>query len=574
MRKILTLILSLLLSICAIGLIACGGKEADGGDPKCSHVWDSGKITTQATKTTDGVLTYTCTLCEGSKTESYKLKAPTATETYTARQKVASENVEGYNFSFSLGANLSSFGLGANVSGTYEGKYRNNKTTNDETFFRKMSGELFFDNTTYSYTAGDKKIRIDCDNNNTPEKASIMPNNDEGFFVNKAVVNLVNSIQTSYITEVEIDNVSTPYNFVATLNFGANAPLLSKITNILGNFGTKIAFKNVAFVNPAAIPIHFNIDEDGRLNNFEVELNFTIATKLANIEVFLTYKQSDASSPISVPNISGLSVDKTKISSDIATINQAILAVKNSNTYSLDAVAKNEFDPAWNKLAIVDSYTARLYKNKVDNNVWFNHSYEFKAHHEEDGAEKYAYTIGNIQDGSTYLVSRKGTNVTTPISNVSADSQFDYLLSAFSFNANNIDCISSVASGNTTVYKIHLNNQSAVSVQDKVLDIVNSNDASGVVDVNNYMSNQITIKKAVFVVTIVNGALSSIKVETDLKYNPIAGDYTDYNVTLTNVLELNVNKHLSKAQEYVAPAKSEGNILQTNTLDANKFYIL
>ena len=37
---------------------------------KATHKWDSGKITTEATHTTDGVMTYTCTICKYSKTET------------------------------------------------------------------------------------------------------------------------------------------------------------------------------------------------------------------------------------------------------------------------------------------------------------------------------------------------------------------------------------------------------------------------------------------------------------------------------------------------------------------------
>ena len=66
-------------------------------------------------------------------------------------------------------------------------------------------------------------------------------------------------------------------------------------------------------------------------------------------------------------------------------------------------------------LATVDKYTGRLYKNTIEENVWFNHSYVYKAHHEEDGAETYKYTVGNIQDGSVHLVSRKGKNDITPV---------------------------------------------------------------------------------------------------------------------------------------------------------------
>ncbi|MCD7844234.1 MAG: bifunctional metallophosphatase/5'-nucleotidase, partial [Clostridiales bacterium] len=62
----------------------------------CSHVWDEGTVTTEATETEDGVMTYTCTVCGETKTEAIPatghnyvavVTAPTCTEqgytTYT-----------------------------------------------------------------------------------------------------------------------------------------------------------------------------------------------------------------------------------------------------------------------------------------------------------------------------------------------------------------------------------------------------------------------------------------------------------------------------------------------------------
>ena len=565
MKRFLGLVLLMVVGICSVIFTGCGG---------CNHVWNDGTIVTRATKTRMGEIEYVCDVCKETKQESYKLKAPTAAQTYSARQDVVNDNVEGYDFKFSLGADLSILGLGTSIQGNYEGQYRNNKTTNAETFYRKSSGALFFDSAVYSYTVGDNKVRIDLDEDNVPEKISILPNSDyENFFINKTVVSLVDAIKTEYISKVEIANNSSSYDFAAKLNFSANVPILSTFTKVLGSFGTKISFKNVEFVNPAAVPINFSIDEKGKLNDFELELEFEISIKMAKVLVFLRYEQTGSNSTIQIPNINGLSMDSEKINADVATINQAINAVKNSDTYSIDAVAKNEFDPAWNKLATVDKYTARLYKNKVDENVWFNHSYEYKAHHEDDGAEKYAFTIGNITDGSTHIISRKGSNKANTISEVSADTQFDYLTSTFVLNTSDIDCIYSTTTDNTSVYNVHLNKSAALSIQDKVLSIVNSNDEQGVVDVNNYMNSQVIIKKAVFVITITDGVLESISIETDLKYNPVDGEYTDYNITLTNVLELKINKELNKAKEYIAPDKVEGNILQDALINA-KYYIL
>ena len=241
MKKLLLVALCVIIALCSLSVISCGNP--------CNHTWDEGAITTKATKLKDGTITYTCSLCEETKNESYKLVAPTAAQTYSARQKVVNENVEGYDFTFSLGANLEILGLAPSVSGNYSGKYRNNKSTNQETFLRKTSGALFFDSSALSYSSGNSKIRLDADENGIIEKASVLSNDDKGFFINKTIVSLVNAIHESHLSTPRIDDLSTPYDFVSTLNFGANSSLLNDITSLLGKFGTKIAFKEVKFTN-------------------------------------------------------------------------------------------------------------------------------------------------------------------------------------------------------------------------------------------------------------------------------------------------------------------------------------
>ncbi|MBQ8414732.1 MAG: hypothetical protein IJX58_05780 [Clostridia bacterium] len=62
---------------------ACEGDEADRGCDdiidKAEHAWNDGEITTPATVESDGIKTFTCTVCAQTKTESIQLKT-TVTE--------------------------------------------------------------------------------------------------------------------------------------------------------------------------------------------------------------------------------------------------------------------------------------------------------------------------------------------------------------------------------------------------------------------------------------------------------------------------------------------------------------
>ena len=595
MKRKLLILLATLMCICtALGaLTACGGshehtfstnwsKDANTHYHACtvsgcneradetSHTFDDGVITKFATKTSDGEKTFTCEICNQIKKEVVKFVAPTAAQVYTARQKVVEQSVEGYNFAFKLGCDLSVLGLGASVDGTYAGQYRLNETTNEEQFKRTTSGLLFFDSTAYTFTKNSQKIKLVAKDDGTIKKCSVMQAEEaDSFFINKAVSSLVDAIKQSNINNVKISN-SNEYDFACSLDFGANHPIISKFTSLCSKFGTKVAFKNVSFTNPTAIPFYFNINEDGELEDFMLNLDISVKIKAVKVTVSIQYAQQGASTAIAIPTYNGLITNETEISNELSTINSSFNTLKNSNTYSIDMEAKNEFDPAWNKLAIVDKYTGRLYKNTVDQNVWFNHSYQYKAHHETDDSETYKFTLGNINDGSIYLISRKGKNVVTEATGYSADTQFDYMTAPFIFEASSIDCIEKVIDDDKTTYSLHLNNACATSIQTKILEIINSNDAEGVLDVNNYINSDITIKDAEVIVVYVDGELTEISIKTDIKYNPVDGDYVDYNITLTNELNLLINDKITKAQDYTAPS-STGSVIG---LSSFTYYIL
>ena len=66
MRKFIKVLLSSIMAVSLFcGLAACGG-----GEEECKHVWNEGEVTTAATCTQDGVMTYMCTLCEEERTEA------------------------------------------------------------------------------------------------------------------------------------------------------------------------------------------------------------------------------------------------------------------------------------------------------------------------------------------------------------------------------------------------------------------------------------------------------------------------------------------------------------------------
>ena len=156
---------------------------------------------------------------------------------------------------------------------------------------------------------------------------------------------------------------------------------------------------------------------------------------------------------------------------------------------------------------------------------------------------------------------------------MTADSTFDYLTSAFNFTSAEVDCITKKIDGNSTVYTLYLNDDAASDISVKVLSYVNSNEEEGVIKVDNYFDEaDFNVKKCVLTVTLNEGKLASINAETEIKYNPLDGEYTDDRITLTDTLTLTVNDESDKAKEYTAPNKVETS-LKGLGLNNSKYYI-
>ncbi len=62
-------LLKIMFGAVAAASVMCGLAACGGGKEECEHVWNEGETTVAASCTEDGVLTYTCTLCDEERTE-------------------------------------------------------------------------------------------------------------------------------------------------------------------------------------------------------------------------------------------------------------------------------------------------------------------------------------------------------------------------------------------------------------------------------------------------------------------------------------------------------------------------
>ena len=148
--------------------ISISGTLPDGADV----------IYTNNSATEEGTYNATATLKKGSITKTLnatlKIVEPTPAQVVSARANTVKQNIQGFDYRYTLSGHLSVLGLGiGNVDGIDTGQYRENKTTGNYEFKRVTSGDLLMDSVKYAYNKGNQRIIVKMDENGSIKKTSI-----------------------------------------------------------------------------------------------------------------------------------------------------------------------------------------------------------------------------------------------------------------------------------------------------------------------------------------------------------------------------------------------------------------
>lgn len=499
---------------------------------------------------------------------------PTKAGIVAARANAVADLQQNYDFKVNLAGIVGVSFFNGTANANYAGSYRYNQNTGDLQFKRITSGVLLYDSIEYIYNVGSSKIKLVANEDNTVKRITIVPQEDEGInLINMPFVSIVNGLKDTNINTVEKSS-SSEYKYVAKISLSSGNDKIQTLIDVLGKLGTTVEIGDLSFSNlVSGVDFYFNLGKDNKLNDFSLSAEVSFPVEGVPVKLLLTYSQQAKNSKIEIPSVDGLITDTASINSEMDTINAAVQTLKSSAAYSVELEARNEFDPGWNITASVDKFYASFYKKTNEERIDFNNSFEYKAHSEGDGVEKYKYTVANIQDGTVYQVSRKGTNVIVEAPGVTVDTEFDYLLSTAMVSSNDVDCIKKEINGDgdTTIYNIYINKTATYSVQNNILDKINSNEAEGVLDVCNYFDSQKnSIEQSLIIVELKDGLIVSINVETKIKYNPTEGEHVEKNILLTDTICIKVNEKLSEAEKYTAPKTTNTPITGLNNA---KYYI-
>jgi len=483
---------------------------------------------------------------------------PTAEEVVQARDAENGRPVKGYDFKLHFGGGVNIAGFNGTANANYVGQYRYNSSDNLTLFKRTTSGALLYDSTEYVEIRNDNKVKMILDGDGTLKRAYAMPTSEQELtLVNLPFEAIFNSLKANNIIEIKAAEKSSGYAYCAQMNFSSSNQFIQKAINLMSKLGTNVKIKNVEFTNVSKIPFYFNL-KNGALTDFAYNVDLKFPVKGVNVNFSLDYTQTHSDSQISLPSTSGFVTDEAGITNNLNEIKSLINSVKSSKTYSVDMTAKNEFDPGWNKTATVDSYTTKMYKNTTaEGRADFNQSFKYKTHHEEDGKESYKFAYANLQDETTYLKLFTGKNRVDTAA-VTANDRFDYITDPLNVGTDKVACIKKKTSGDTTTFKIYLNKDAVKALQENIVEIINSNNEEGVVDVENYFNTDNTVKDAFIEIVVKSNKIVSAECVTELRYYPVGNaEYEDCNVTLNNTVKVVFNADAEKAAKYEAPKKAE-----------------
>ncbi len=513
---------------------------------------------------------------EATFTAKLKIDPPTAATVIGARAAANEGNKENYDFRLHLQGSVSLGGFNGTANGYYDGQYRFNKDTSELSFSRTTSGSLLYDSVEYIKTEGDSRIKMKTNPDGDVKSVSVIPKEEDGLtMVNLPFVKIVDALEVSDVGEITVSD-NKNFKFKAKLNF-ADSTETDGILGILSNSGSKLAIGNVVFTNPFGLDFYFNLDEKMVLNEFALGAEIKLPVKGVPVGFSITYTQHNGESAIKMPSTTGLFITESDINRELGVINSAFTAVTDSEIYSLEVDAKNEFDPGWNVSATVDKYKGTIFKNTYDlagnEFVAFNHSFECKTHLDDESKETYKYTYGNIQDGTVYKISRTGSNKQESAEGITLDTQTKLFVNNFIYSASDVNCIRRSSKDGSTIYEIHVRDSKTVSVNETVADLINLNDEADAKKVDNYFNkNAYEINDSCVTIEMKNGSIVSAAIKTEVRYNPTTTDYQDQIITLTDTINMTVNAKKDKAAEYKAPKNVETK-LGSFGLNNAKFYI-
>lgn len=482
------------------------------------------------------------------------------------------ENNQNNDFKIILVATINVGDSVGRIQGNYDVNYRYDKISNELIIKRVASGELFNMSTEYISVTESAITRITVDEKGIAKKVAISaPNVDELYLYNNPFKAIIDHIDANNL--LNIIKLNGDYMYKANLVLAENNKYLLQALDAIRMMKTIVDMSKVSISNLAkGFDFYFNMNVDKLIiTEFRLCVDLDFSIKGIDTKLAFAYEQRANIFSIQLPETNDIITDLESIAKELDNVISALNVVKKSATYSLELEATNQIVSRRNYKTDICKFNSRLIKNTNDKKVVFKQTCECQSHLKEGKIDEYKYTYGNIEDGSTYLVMETSSNEVQAIENISANTQYDYMVSVANIYADSIDCIKkSVNKDGIIIYNFYINNDAALSAKDKISEVFNHNIADETTYIEKYFNeNNYMIDNSVMVVEMIDSEIKSIAVDNRIKYYPTDGDYLNEQITLINCTNIKFNTYFHKAAKYKAPKNATELLIEYGTSEKN-----
>lgn len=482
------------------------------------------------------------------------------------------ENNQNNDFKILLVATINVGDSVGRIQGNYDVNYRYDKIANELIIKRVANGELFNMSTEYISVTESAITRITVDEKGIAKKVSIStPNVDELYLYNNPFKAIIDHIDANNL--LNIIKLNGDYMYKANLVLAENNKYLLQALDAIRKMKTTVDMSKVSISNLAkGLDFYFNMNADkSQITEFRLCADLDFSIKGIDTQLAFAYEQRANIFNIQLPETNDIITDSESIAKELGNVMSALNVVKNSATYSLEMEATNQIVSRRNYKTDICKFNSRLIKNTNDKKVVFKQTCECQSHLKEGKLDEYKYTYGNIEDGSVYLVMETSSNEVQAIENISANTQFDYMVSVANIYADSIDCIKKTVNKDGVIkYHFYINNDAALSVKDKNSEMFNHNIADEATGIEKFFNeNNYIIDNSVMVVEMVDTEIKSIAVDNRIKYYPTGGDFIDEQITLINCTNIKFNTYFHMAAKYKAPKTATELLREYGTSDEN-----
>lgn len=449
-----------------------------------------------------------------------------------AREKTIGINVLGYEYDYTVTANVSYKGIALNGTTIGNTKY---SSTSDVKFYdeKTNSGALFNDGSKY-------QIRHD----NVIQKITLNENSEVKKFENEVVDDDFTYDTSSFAKalfeyeEDQLKSIEKQANGEYKLKTSMS---ISKGIALVGNYLNHPIVENIIGSLPET---SVNTDifvtfSNGEVNTYRYVMNINVTDLIFDLEYKLTFKNIGIDQNIKPKTFSGLAIT----SNEILTKKQTIHSVLNSflgqehSSYDFNVLTGVDFGTTSSEInSTVKGSTMRkvtsdfvYFHNEIEIDSDFKNADLYKA----AGIDDIHIKKTMLSNNEVYIIEKKLFSDKTYLQENFERSVDDYYLFNIFNNINTINYIQTVSNGDETTYHVGVNKNDVALILNWLNNNINldplNNATSNVNVFGEFDKNSIDVEDFEFIITVKNNSLCSISVSSRGIINTKYTNSADFN---------------------------------------------